>query len=418
METGKALKIRNQVELYLFCAGIGAVAGALIWAVLKVMAVGMEALWVWIPERVTIPCYTIVVCMLGALLAGLMRKKYGDYPEELETVIGKVKTEKRYEYKNMLVMMLSALLPLLLGSSVGPEAGLTGIIVGLCYWAGDNLKIAKQHVKEYSKVGIAVSLSVLFQAPLFGIFEVEEEPEIDARNISGGSKIVVYGVSLAAATGCYAGLSALFGAGLSGFPSFEMVEIGKADYALMLVYVLCGCLLAFFYEGVHHVTKRASNKVPVVLRELICGAVLGVIGTWLPAVMFSGEEQMGVLMLDYMKYVPFALIGIAFLKIFLTNLCIQFGLKGGHFFPLIFAGVCMGYGCAMLFFENPAQHVVFAAAIVTASLLGGTMKKPLAVTMLLFLCFPIKLFIWIFFAAAISSKIPNHLAPSGSTRPS
>jgi len=89
----------------------------------------------------------------------------------------------------------------------------------------------------------------------------------------------------------------------------------------------------------------------------------------------------------------------------MTNLCIQFGLKGGHFFPVIFAGVSLGYGIAMLVFEQSSGHVVFAAAMVTAALLGGIMKKPLAVTMLLSLCFPIKLFIWIFLAAAVGSKV-------------
>ncbi|MFR3199931.1 MAG: chloride channel protein [Blautia wexlerae] len=103
-----------------------------------------------------------------------------------------------------------------------------------------------------------------------------------------------------------------------------------------------------------------------------------------------------------------ALIGAvagALVWILLTNLCIQFGLKGGHFFPVIFAGVCMGYGVAMLTCGPDGGHVVFGAAIVTASLLGGIMKKPLAVTMLLFLCFPVKMFIWIFIAAVVGSKL-------------
>ncbi len=73
--------------------------------------------------------------------------------------------------------------------------------------------------------------------------------------------------------------------------------------------------------------------------------------------------------------------------------------------PVIFAGVCMGYGMAMLTCGPDGGHVVFGAAIVTASLLGGIMKKPLAVTMLLFLCFPVKMFIWIFIAAAVGSKL-------------
>ena len=41
----------------------------------------------------------------------------------------------------------------------------------------------------------------------------------------------------------------------------------------------------------------------------------------------SGEEQMGILMKEYMNYLPLALIGVAFLKILLTNLGIQSGLK-------------------------------------------------------------------------------------------
>lgn len=410
MEKKKTLKVKNQLELYVFCAVIGVTAGALVWAVLKVMALGMELIWEWAPERIGNPFYTVVVCMVGALLAGLLRKKYGDYPEELETVIQKVKKEKRYEYKHMFVMIIAALLPLLMGSSVGPEAGLTGIIVGLCYWAGDNLKFAKHNTKEYSQVGIAVSLSVLFHAPLFGIFEVEEEQEADGLNISSGSKLLIYGIALVAATGVYAGLSAIFGAGLSGFPSFEMIEIEKVDFVLMFVYIICGCVLAYFYEAVHGMTRYAASKVPAVLREVLAGVTLGVIGTWIPAIMFSGEEQMAVLMTDYTKYAPIAFIGVAFLKIFVTNLCIQFGLKGGHFFPLIFAGVCMGYGCAILFCGYTGEHAVFAAAVVTAALLGGTMKKPLAVTMLLFLCFPIKLFIWIFFAATVSSKLSGRIS--------
>ena len=33
------IKIKNQLELWLFCAIIGAVAGGLVWALLKIMAV-------------------------------------------------------------------------------------------------------------------------------------------------------------------------------------------------------------------------------------------------------------------------------------------------------------------------------------------------------------------------------------------
>lgn len=401
----KNVSLKNQLTLWLFCALIGAVAGALVWILLKIMAVGTEFLWNRIPSQNISPYYTLFVCVAGAAMIGIFRKVFGDYPEDLETVMEKVRSEKRYDYKNMPAMMVAALLPLLIGSSVGPEAGLTGIIVGLCYWAGDNLKFAGQNTRNYSQVGIVVSMSVLFHAPLFGIFEVEENSDESLSALTKGSKLFIYGIALAAGTGIYGGLSALFGAGLSGFPSFDMVEIQKKDYLLMVLYILCGLLLAYFYQSTHKLTEKISNRFPAVMKEIFAGSVLGITGTFLPVLMFSGEEQMGTLMETYTSYLPLTLIGIAFFKLLLTNLCIQFGLKGGHFFPVIFAGVCMGYGVAMLTCGLNGGHVVFGAAIVTASLLGGIMKKPLAVTMLLFLCFPVKMFIWIFVAALIGSKL-------------
>lgn len=71
----KQVRIKNQLELWIFCAVIGAVAGALVWTVLKIMAVGMEILWEWMPERVSMPFYTVLICTAGAALVGIVRKK-------------------------------------------------------------------------------------------------------------------------------------------------------------------------------------------------------------------------------------------------------------------------------------------------------------------------------------------------------
>lgn len=408
-------KVKNHVNLGVFCGLLGGFAGIVIWIFLKLMSEGMLFLWEWLPEKLDIPFYTIVVCTVGAALIGLFRKKYGDYPEELNVVLGKVKKDKHYEYKNMLVMLLAALFPLLIGSSVGPEAGLTGIIVGLCYWAGNNMKLAHEDAKQYSEIGMAVSLGVLFHSPLFGIFAVEEtKEEEEIPQLTKTSKIFLYGIAIAAGTACYMLLSKLFGKAMAGFPSFEAAaDLIWQDYFMMTVYVLAGCILAGFYEVTHKGCHRIAGKIPPVLREAAAGLCLGVAGTFVPAILFSGEEQMGELMTEYVYYLPWMLVGVAFLKILITNICILSGLKGGHFFPVIFAGVCLGYAIAMLVFADSGSHVVFAAAVVTAALLGGIMKKPLAVTMLLFICFPVKMFIWIFTAALLGSKIVTIFTKKG-----
>ena len=405
---------------------MGAVAGSVIWSFLKVMSVGIHFLWEWLPARFPMPFYTVAVCTAGAALIGCFRWKFGDYPEELDTVMAKVKTDKKYDYSNMIVLLLSALFPLLLGSSIGPEAGLTGVIVGLCYWIGDNLSFARQNAKEYSQVGAAVTLGVLFRSPLFGVFAVEEENrEKEIIKLPGTMKIFLYGLAATAGMGTYMLLSKLFGAGLSALPSFADMQLVLPDYLLLVVYIFLGCLLAKFYFLTHTVTEKTVAKLPPIIKETVGGLCLGLLGTAIPVLMFSGEDAMGELVAGNFAYAPLLLAGIALLKVLLTNICIQSGLKGGHFFPIIFAGVCLGYaaailvfgglsgqailgfnnatGQAALVFDDVAGHAAFAAATVTAALLGGIMKKPLAVTVLLFLCFPVKLFLWIFFAAAAGS---------------
>lgn len=405
--------VKNQVYLAIFCAIVGAVAGGVIWTFLKIMSIGISFLWEWLPEKANIPFYTLIVCTVGAALIGVFRWKFGDYPEDLETVMAKVKAEKKYDYSKMFILLLSAMFPLVLGCSIGPEAGLTGVIVGLCYWAGDNLSFARQNAREYSEAGAAVTLSVLFRSPLFGIFSVEE----DNRNkeivkLPGTAKILIYSLAIAAGTACYMLLSALFGAGLSGIPSFPDMQPDVGDYILLVVYILLGCILAKFYYISHSLTSWMASKLPDILRETVGGLCLGIFGMCIPILMFSGEESMGELISEYDNFVPLFLITVAFLKVLLTNICIHAGLKGGHFFPVIFAGVCLGTAMAMLVFQNAEGHVVFAAATVTAALLGGIMKKPLAVTVLMFLCFPVKLFLWIFLAAAVGSAVFNHVKES------
>lgn len=51
----KNVSLKNQLELWLFCALIGAVAGALVWILLKIMAVGTEFLWKWFPGKTSVP---------------------------------------------------------------------------------------------------------------------------------------------------------------------------------------------------------------------------------------------------------------------------------------------------------------------------------------------------------------------------
>ena len=197
---------------------------------------------------------------------------------------------------------------------------------------------------------------------------------------------------------------------MEGFPSFSQAPAGNWDYLLLLLYIPAGILLYILFELCEKLTGSLAKRMPAVIRETVCGAVIGLVGIVIPMAAFSGEEQMGELMETFVSYSPLFLFVICILKIFMTTFCINLGMKGGHFFPLIFACTCLGFVfSALIFPADPMPHSAFAAAAVTGTVLGAQLKKPLAATLLLLLCFPAGSLFWIFLCAVIGKSVEKKL---------
>ena len=244
----------------------------------------------------------------------------------------------------------------------------------------------------------------MFRSPLFGIFEGQENGD-DEEKVYGSK--VLYCLAAGAGFGCFYLLNLIYKAS-EGFPTFDVISPVKSDYVLSVLFLACGVLLGVFFEFSEVIFEKIGEKLPPVIKEVLAGVLLGVLVSCLPVLKFSGEEQMGILIRDFALYAPIAMIGISFLKIILTNMCIKLGLKGGHFFPLIFSAVCLGYGISLIVYPLDASHATFAAAVVAAGTLGVTIRKPFAVSMLLLLCFPVRSLMWIVPAAALASVIGRY----------
>lgn len=393
-------KSKNRIIFMLYALCLGAVIGAIVWTFLKLMNTSIEFLWDKLPSMINIPFYTIIICTLGGLIIGLWRRYAGDYPEELEEVIIKVKKDGKYPYNNIGKVSISAILPLIFGGSIGPEAGLTGIIVGLCSWINDKFKDMFKEMKELTQIGISATLGTIFNSPMFGFVEpIETEEDVSIPKVS---KIILYFLAIFGALGIVILLNSIFQGG-AGMTSFSEIHIGKIEWLWLIPLSLIGVIGGIVYSLYNTVAKKIEKYIKkyTVIKCVIAGLLLGIAGTFLPYTMFSGEEQMLDVMSEWQGIGASALLLTAIVKLFITNTCIILGFKGGHFFPCIFSGVCIGYAVALLIGIDP----VFCVCIITTALMAYLLKKPFATVLLLMICFPTSAVLVMLLAAVIGSYI-------------
>lgn len=402
--------IRKQLFFLSVAVCIGGAIGAFIWAFLRITGLGQELLFTILPERLPIPCLILVICILGGFVIGIYEKKFHAAPENMEAVMAVIKKEGTYPCEHLTAHTIAALLPLVFGGSLGPEAGLTGIIAGLCFWAGRKFRYVGQHMDELVRIGLGASLGAIFGSPLFAYsFCLDEDAPAEFRK---SVKMVAYITAILGGFGIFVLLGMLFGTG-SGLPRLAGSNIGNRERFFVAFLIPVGVAAGILYAALHMISSRCfdmlKEKFGVVLCAVLGGICLGIFGMLVPFSMFSGEAQMEVLAETYLEYTPVLLIGIGIAKIFVTNVCLQSGWKGGHFFPVIFAGVSIGYGIGLLCSIDP----VFAASVVTSALLGYMMKKPVAVVLLLMLCFPAHAIVWMLAAAAVGTGISAIFHTSG-----
>lgn len=172
----------------------------------------------------------------------------------------------------------------------------------------------------------------------------------------------------------------------------------------MLPILIIGVVLGYVYKIFERLSAKSADILGkrYFLSAIIAALILGVLGTIFPLAMFFGEEEIAKLGNTYLEYTPIMLLAITLAKVLLINICINLRWRGGSFFPSIFAGVCLGYACATLF----GIDIAFVVSISTASVMTTIMRKPLAVSVLLLLCFPVSNIIYVLAAAFVSSAVP------------
>lgn len=395
---------------------VGFVIGLTVWAVFWASSALTELLWIdgrasleSALSQAGIPSWwlPIAFCGIGGLVIGLWTRFFGGQPESLENVMTSIKNTGGYQLDHPGASIVGFLLPLIFGGSIGPEAGLTGIIAAACTRIGNSLKAAGIRVKQITDVTVSAALSAVFASPFVGVVAAAEDsmPALDPSDYEFRRKVklVLYTASALGAIIGIALFTSVFGKE-SGVPHFDGVTPGANKLWWALPCILLGYLAVLIYHtastGFAKLDARLGDHP--VAKPFAAGLILGILAVPLPYVLFPGEAQSFELMRNWASVSGAVLVATGLLKCAVTPLCINFGWRGGHFFPVIFAGIALGYGIASIGGFEP----MFCVAITTATLVAGVQRKALVAIAMLLLCFPVQSIPWIGIACLVGASLP------------
>jgi len=375
-----------------YAIALGVIIGLVSWLFLSVVYKGIHVVWHTVPKQFDIPFYLFLVPVIVGVCIGLLQHRYGRMPRLMPEVMEERKDTGRIDYRLIGFTTLTALLVLIGGASLGPEAALVGIVGGLTTWFSDRIRHVRQELGELQEVGHAVVLGIVFNAPLFGAIAAEENEQKKQPMLNL--------LATLAGIGTFYLLNQLderppF---IIKFPAIESVHI---DWTMLLI-VLGGILLGWLYLISEHAMMQLFSNVPILLLTTLGGVGIGGMALLYPDLLFSGEETI-LEYIDVWRLIPlYTLLLFSVLKLLFTAFCLATGWRGGHIYPLLFSSFTLGYFFSLLFDID----MTFSVVLTTSALLATAMRQPLAIIVLLVLFFPPNSWLYVFAVVAIVSKIP------------
>lgn len=378
-----------------YSAIMGVIAGFLSWLFLYLVYLGIHLFWDSFILQTGSKFLILGVCIIGGILVGLCEKYIGHYPKSLHHVVAEFKTNKRVEYKDLPKSVVKMFAVLWFGGTVGPEAGVSGIIGGLATYFGEFLKFGFKR-KKHSMVKIDSKLHKIFEIPLYGFYNyIDYNDEKKRKNI----KRILYASAIIFGLGIFI-LCNVIDSKASFITRFSKAILNVKDFEYIIPLFLIGLLIVLYSAMLDSFVKKVFGSLIKykILAAIIGGIILGCSAILIPFMLFSGEHTLKELLEKSTIFSVGLLIMIGLFKLLISKICIFTGWIGGPIFPIMFSSAAFGIAVSHIFNIN----LTFAVAIIMSTVLAGIMKNFKITFVLLIFFFSINIWVFILIAAIIS----------------
>ena len=354
--------------LWAFVGLIGGIIAGIYWIVLEFLIHKIAFFDGWL---------VIPIMSISGLLAGLVIHYIGD-PGEIHLIVDNIRFNKgKLDPKNNPSMILSSLLCVASGGSLGPEAPLVQITGSTGTWLGKIFRLKGEELRSLSIAGMASGFTALFGAPLGGsLFSLEI---LHYKHAVEYYKAIM--PALVASCFSYVIFAIIIHLGLGAtwiLPTYEYSGTFDFGIAVLLAIVatVVGWIFIYCTKFLKSIFKRI--KTPIYIKTLIGGIVLGVISYYFPLTRYFGHDEINVLLNnDFSVNTLFLILGFKILAISVT---VTSGWRGGFIIPLFFVGTALGL---IIHHYFPSINVSLAIVSSMAAINACATRTPMSTTILL-----------------------------------
>ena len=309
---------------------LGGIISGAYWIVLEYLTEFLATFQGW---------YVIPTMAICGLLAGLIIHLIGD-PGEIHLIVNNIRFNKgKLDPKNNPSMILSSLLCVASGGSLGPEAPLVQVTGSTGTWLGKIFRLKGEELRSLSIAGMASGFTALFGAPLGGsLFSLEI---LHHKHAVEYYKAII--PALVASCFSYIIFALIVHLGLGPIWNLPAYEMGSVfDFAWAVFFAIVATFVGWIFIFCTKFFKIAFSKIksPIYIKTLIGGIALGIIAYYLPLTRYFGHHEINGLITGDLT-VNF-LLAILVFKIIAIAVTVTSGWRGGFIIPLFFTGTALG----------------------------------------------------------------------------
>jgi H+/Cl- antiporter ClcA len=310
----------------------------------------------------------------GGLLIGLMLHRC----KAQQRVVGIVHVMERLHFfqghfplGNALVQFVGGAIALISGHSVGREGPGVHLGVAASNLPAQALGLPNNTLRILAACGTAAAIAASFNTPLAGVAFALEVLMFDYT-------VAAFAPVLLAAVSATAMSQLVFGADLAfRVPSLSLGSLHELPYVLLMG-ILIGILSALFIRMLTFTFGWAS-RLPVWLRGVLAGIIIGIAGFFVPEVMGVGYDTVNRLILgEAALWLMFAIIA---LKLITSTVAVGLGIPGGLIGPALVVGAATGGAFAYIAHHwglIESDSIGFYVLLGMGAMMAGTLQAPLA----------------------------------------